>query len=139
MPHLTTSLLPDTDVLVDFLRGHPDAVAYVKSQSERIVLSAVVAAELYAGVRDAEELQRLDEFLSQFAILPVTWELARSAGLLRRDYRKSHGVGLADAIIAATAKAHGAEVGTLNVKHYPMLKGLKPPYTKKPPFQGRHA
>jgi hypothetical protein len=138
MPDITTSLLPDTDVLVDFLRGYPDAVAYVKSQGERIVLSAVVVAELYAGVKDDEELQRMDEFLSQFTVLPVTWELARSAGLLRRDYRKSHGVGLADAILAATAKAYGAEVGTLNVKHYPMLKGLKPPYNKRPPLRGRH-
>jgi hypothetical protein len=121
----------DTDVLVDFLRGHSDAVAYVKAQSERVILSAVVAAELYAGVRDGEELERLDELLSLFPVLPVTAELAKSAGLYQRDYQKSHGTGLADAIIAATVAAQGAELKTLNVKHYPMLKGLKPPYVKR--------
>ncbi|TFG89271.1 MAG: type II toxin-antitoxin system VapC family toxin, partial [Hyphomicrobiales bacterium] len=42
---------------------------------------------------------------------------------------KSHGVGLADAIIAATADSENAELKTLNVKHYPMFKGLTPPYT----------
>ncbi len=132
MPDIKSPVLLDTDVLVDFLRGHPDATAYVKSQGDRIVLSAVVVAELYAGVRDDEELQAIDEFLSLFPILPITRDLARSAGLLQRDYRKSHGVGLADAIIAATAEAQGAELKTLNVKHYPMLHGLKPPYIKKP-------
>ncbi len=64
-------------------------------------------------------------------MIPVTAELARSAGLYKRDYFASHGTGLADALIAATAEAQGAELKTLNVKHYPMLKGLKPPYVKK--------
>jgi predicted nucleic acid-binding protein len=38
---------------------------------------------------------------------------------------------LADAIIAATAESARAELKTFNAKHYPMLKGLKPPYIKK--------
>ena len=37
---------------------------------------------------------------------------------------------LADAMIAATAQAERAELKTLNVKHYPMIKGLKPAYRK---------
>jgi hypothetical protein len=53
------------------------------------------------------------------------------AGILKRDFGKSHGVGLADAILAATAQAEGAELATLNVKHYPMIKGLRPPYEKR--------
>jgi predicted nucleic acid-binding protein len=39
-------------------------------------------------------------------------------------------VGLADAILAATAEAEDAELKTLNGKHYPMLKGLNQAYTK---------
>ena len=56
--------------------------------------------------------------------------LARSAGLHKKEYAKSHGVGLADAIIAATAEAENADLKALNAKHYPMIKGLKPAYTK---------
>ena len=111
--------------------GHPAAVAYVKDRADCIILSPIVAAELYAGVRDGEELARLDELLSLFPVIPVTVELARSAGLYKRDYFTSHGTSLADAMIAATAEAQQAELKTLNIKHYPMLKGLKPPYTKK--------
>lgn len=124
-------ILLDTDVLVDFLRGQPAAVAYVKAHADRVILSPIVAAELYAGVRDGEELARLDELLAPFPVIPVTAELARSAGLYKRDYYASHGTGLADALIAATAEAQQAELKTLNVRHYPMLKGLKPPYAKK--------
>lgn len=128
---MKNGLLLDTDVLVDFLRGQPDAVAYVKAQADRISLSSIVAAELYAGAKDDDELSRLDELLSLFPVIPVTIDLARSAGLHKRNYCKSHGVGLADALIAATAETLDAELKTLNIKHYPMLKGLKPPHVKE--------
>lgn len=128
---MSKPILLDTNVLVDFLRGHPDAVAYVKAQADRVVLSAVVVAELYAGIRDNDELARLDDFLSLFRVIPITTELARSASLHKRDYHRSHGTGLADAMIAATAESEQAELKTFNVRHYPMLKGLKLPYTKR--------
>ena len=41
-----------------------------------------------------------------------------------------HGVGLADALLAATAESENAELKTLNTKHYPMFQDLKPAYTK---------
>ena len=123
-------VLIDTDVMIDFLRGHPKAMALVKKHSSRIILSSIVTAELYAGVRGDEELDTLDELVALFRVIPVSPALARAGGLNKRDYSKAHGVGLADAIVAATCEAENAELKTLNVKHYPMLKGLKPAYTK---------
>ncbi len=124
-------ILLDTDVLVDFLRGRPAAVAYMKAHADRIILSSLVAAELYAGARNDDERLRLDEFLAMFPVVPVTLDLAQAAGSHQRDYRASHGTGLADAVIAATAVARGAELKTFNAKHYPMFKGLKPPYDER--------
>jgi predicted nucleic acid-binding protein len=60
----------------------------------------------------------------------VTSDIARAGGFFKRDYGKSHGVGLADAIIAATCETENADLKTLNVKHYPMIKGLIPAYRK---------
>lgn len=127
---MSAPVLPDTDVLVDFLRGHAKAVALISARSDRIILSAIVAAELYAGVKGAEEEAALDAFVGLFKVVSVSPALARAGGLLRRDYAKSHGVGLADAIVAATAQAERAELLTLNVRHYPMFKGLRPAYVK---------
>lgn len=123
-------ILPDTDVMVDFLRGHPRAESLIRRHSTRIIVSPLVTAELYAGVKGADELNRLDELLSLFPIVAVSREIARAGGLYKRDYAKSHGVGLADALLAATADAHDAELKTLNVRHYPMVKGLKAAYKK---------
>lgn len=123
-------LLLDTDVLVDFFRGHKKAVGFINAYNERIILSSIVVAELYAGVKGDEEQAVLQEFVSLFRVVPVDTEIGKAGGLYKRDYGKSHGVGLADAILAATAEAENAELKTLNTKHYPMLKGLKPAYEK---------
>ncbi len=124
------SILLDTDILVDFFRGHSKAVAFVNAHSARIILSSIVVAELYAGVKGDAEQTALENFVSLFRVVPVSAEIAKAGGLYKRDYSKSHGVGLADAILAATAEAENAELKTLNTKHYPMLKGLRPAYKK---------
>ncbi|UCF90486.1 MAG: type II toxin-antitoxin system VapC family toxin [Desulfobacterales bacterium] len=127
---MARSILLDTDVLVDFLRGHDKAVTFVKTYSARITLSSIVVAELYAGVKGDAEQAALENFISLFRVVPVSADIAKAGGLYKRDYGKSHGVGLADAILAATAEAEDADLKTLNTKHYPMLKGLRPAYTK---------
>jgi len=123
-------ILLDTDVLVDFFRGHGKAVAFINTYNARIILSSIVVAELYAGVKGNAEQAALRDFVSLFRVVPVNAEIGRAGGLYKRDYGKSHGVGLADAIQAATAEAENAELKTLNIKHYPMLKGLRPAYNK---------
>lgn len=124
------AILVDTDLLVDFLRGYGKAVAFVNKHSSQIILSSIAVAELYAGVKGDAELTALGKFVSLFRVIPVTFDIAKAGGLYKRDYDKSHSVGLADAIIAATAEAEKAELKTLNIKHYPMTKGLKPAYRK---------
>ena len=130
---MSRPVLLDTDVLIDFLRGRDDAVSLVESNADRIILSSIVVAELYAGVRGGEtdrEQTVLKRFVSLFRVVPVSSDIAKLGGLYKRDYGKAHGVGIADAIVAATATLEEAELKTLNVKHYPMLGKLKPAYRK---------
>jgi len=124
-------LLVDTDVLVDFFRGYHKAVDFINAQSSRIVLSSVAVAELYAGVKSDNEIAILDRFISLFRVVSVSPAIAKAGGLYKRDYGKSHGVGLADALMAATAESENAELTTLNIKHFPMIKGLAPAYRKE--------
>ena len=123
-------MLVDTDVLVDFFRGSSKAVAFVNANSTRIILSSIVIAELYAGIKGDAEQETLENFISLFRVIPVDVKIAKAGGLYKRDYGKSHSVGLADALLAASAEAEKAELKTLNIKHYPMIKGLSPVYKK---------
>lgn len=123
-------LLIDTDVLIDYLRDRAEAVSYLESLTESLLVSVITVAELYAGVREGAERMKLDEFIRAFEIVPVDREVAIRGGLYRRDYMKSHNVGLADALIAATAESRQAALVTLNSKHFPMFANVVVPYQK---------
>ena len=122
------AVLIDTDVLIDYLRGQPQAIAYLDMLTNPLYVSVMTIAELYVGVRDGAERTRLDTFLLAFTSVPITDEIAVRGGLLRRDYGRSHGTGLADAIIAATALNHSLMLVTRNTRHFPMLADLIDPY-----------
>lgn len=123
-------LLVDTDVLVDFLRGYPDAVRYVNNHADKIAISAISIAEIYAGVKGEKEKEELEAFLELFPILVVNDKIAKEAGFYKKEFFKSHNTGLADALIAATSDINNLSLITLNCKHFPMFKNLEPPYRK---------
>lgn len=124
-------VLIDTDVLIDYLREREEAVAFLNSIMDEIAISAITVAELYAGVREGTERKKLDTFISAFEIIKIDGEIAVQGGLFRRDFVRSHGVGLADALIAASAVSCGATLVTLNYKHFPMLDSVSVPYRKQ--------
>ena len=80
--------------------------------------------ELFAGVREGDETDKLEEFVGLFPVIPVALEVAKTAGLHRRDFGPSHGTGLADGMLAATADLHALELKTLNTRHYHMERRL---------------
>ncbi|TVS02673.1 MAG: type II toxin-antitoxin system VapC family toxin [Cyanobium sp. PLM2.Bin73] len=123
-------LVIDSDVLIDYLRDQPQAVAFLEGSERQLAACVITVAELYVGVRDGDERQHLDAFVSSFELLNVGPAAAVQAGLWRRHYGRSHGTGLADALIAATAEGAGGTLVTLNRRHFPMLATVLVPYVK---------
>ena len=76
-------------------------------------------SEIWAGSRPAERAAT-GALLSALNKVPVSENIASMAGEFLKAYRRSHGVELADALIAATAIEIQAVLVTRNVKHYPM-------------------
>ena len=127
---MSERLLFETDVRIDSLRGRPAAISYLEDPAETLLISTITVAELFAGVREGKERTALSAFLSAFESVPVTAAIAERGGLLRRDYGRSHGTGLADALIAATVEQAQARLITLNDKHFSMLTEIHVPYTR---------
>jgi predicted nucleic acid-binding protein len=123
--------LVDTSVAVDHLRGEPaatDLLRQLVDEEETLVASEITRFELVAGARD-RELAALEQFFTALSWVPVGDEVARTAGALARRYRAAHGgIDLADYLIAATSLLLEAELLTTNVRHFPMLPELRPPY-----------
>lgn len=127
---MAAALLLDTDLLIDYLRGQADAVSFLRQSSQTLQVSSVTVAELYVGVREGHEREVLDRFISLLEVMDINTAIAVQAGLWRRNYGKSHGTGLMDALIAATAHHNGSTLVTLNTKHFPMLETALTPYRK---------
>jgi predicted nucleic acid-binding protein len=114
------SILIDTDVLINFLRGRDQAREFLQSSigEADLFCSAITVAEIHAGMKEHER-ERTEELLDSLAIVEVTKAIAEKAGSYKRTIR-SQGLELDDCIIAATAFAKHAVLATGNDKHYPM-------------------
>ena len=117
------SIFVDSDILIDVSRGRLTDLLHrwgaLGQSDEPILYSPVSVAEVWSGAR-SEESEKLSNLLSALICVPVTEETGRHAASYLRAYRKSHGLGIADALIAAAASLTGAALWTRNRKHYPM-------------------
>jgi hypothetical protein len=123
-------LLIDSDLAIEYLRDRQEAIDYLESLEGSLLLSTLTVAELYAGVRGEREQRRLEQFLLAFQVLPVSQEVGKIGGLFRRNYGPTHGTGLVDALIGATAQLYQATLVTFNARHYPMLNNVQIPYSR---------
>ena len=119
-------MLVDTDVLIWNLRGNQRA-ADLLDNSGGFVLSAVTYMELIQGMRNKSELNTLRQSLTYWgaSILPLDQQISTRAMFLMESYSLSHGLQLADALIAATTVSQGTRLLTANDKHYRMINGLE--------------
>jgi predicted nucleic acid-binding protein len=124
--------LLDTTVAVDHLRGDSRATQLLErlaDEGEPLLASELSRFELLAGMRPVE-LEPTELFMGALTWVPVDEEIARLAGSMAAEYRKAHsGIDAIDYLIAATASVVGADLLTTNVRHFPMISGLRPPYT----------
>lgn len=123
--------LLDTTIAVDHLRGDDRAALLLErlaDEGEPLLASELSRFELLAGVR-ADELDTTELFMDALTWVPVNEEIARLAGSMAAEYRTSRsGIDSIDYVIAATATVTGADLLTTNVRHFPMIQGLRLPY-----------
>jgi predicted nucleic acid-binding protein len=121
----------DTSILIDHIRGRPEARDAVTSRmaDDGEVWSVVtVRTERVAGARP-EDGPSVSEVLRTVAWLDGDRDLADLAGRMARHYRRSYpGIGLLDYLVAAVTQALGANLLTLNAKHFSMFPDLLLPY-----------
>ena len=106
------------------------AIKYLEELEGKLYISAITVAELFSGVRGDEEEQALEQFLLAFEIINLDQRLAKQGGLYRLEFHPSHGTGLADALIAASAVEVDAILVTFNRRHYPMCETVSTPYRR---------
>ena len=118
------SVLIDSDILIEVSRARDSGILAKWDSLSRgptaLFCSPVTVAELWHGARQQEEDRILQALFSAVPSIPIDAEIGQRAGAYLRQFAKSHGVELGDALIAATASLHDLQVWTRNRRHYPM-------------------
>jgi predicted nucleic acid-binding protein len=117
--------LLDTDVMIDILRGHPPAVAWLQGLGASVLgLPGLVVMELLQGCQDKVEQLRVERRCQPH---PLFWPTRADCQRALTDYSAfhlSHGLGLLDAPIGHTAVGLNEPLATFNIKHYRVITGL---------------
>ncbi len=119
-------MLCDADVLIWVLRDYEKAVRTVELLAERC-LSVATYMELARGARDKRELRGIKGYLSEygFRLLPLTERIGHRASVYVEGHSLSSGLGVVDALVAATAVENGLALLSGNVRHYRPIADLE--------------
>jgi len=114
----------DTNILVDFLRGLPQARAEL-ALYQSPTISVMSWMEVMAGTTPQNE-SVARAFLQTFDLLQIEAKIAERAVLIRKTRR----IKLPDAVIWATAEVHQCLLVTRNTRDFdPNEPGVRVPYT----------
>jgi hypothetical protein len=116
----------DTDILIEVGRGINEAATCLQAieRQSPIAISVVTQMELIVGCRNKNELSALEHFLDRFAIVNINDSISQTAVDLLKRYRLSHGLLIADALIAATAISEDGSLVSKNQRDYRFIEPL---------------
>lgn len=117
----------DTDILIDVGRGVQEAVDHLNviAASMTPTISVVTQMELIVGCQNKSELQKLAKFLEPFQIALLDETISSKAVALLQQYRLSHGLLIADSLIAATAVSLQLPLISKNQRDYRFIPELE--------------
>jgi len=118
------AFLIDTDVLIDISRGNSNAADFVDALQGDILIGRISAMELIIGARNKRDQKVIEKFISLYSIQELSDAIGHNALQSLKQYSKSHGLTLADALIAATAMVNDLTLVSRNEKHFRPIKEL---------------
>jgi len=116
-------IVADTCVFISIFRG--DQALFDTLNKYRVYVPSLVVMELLQGSRDKYELRKIEKFLCNYEIIQITEYSSLQAIELIKNYSKSHGLAIPDAIIASVAIERKLPLYTLNLKDFSFISGLR--------------
>lgn len=113
----------DTNVFSKVFRGDSAVKTYIETLNG--VIDATIYIECLQGSKSNREKHTIKTYLNNFPLLPITPKVSERAMELIDKYSNSHGLLLADALIAATALENDLTVLTYNIDDFKFIQDLK--------------
>ncbi len=120
-----TLVVVDTDVLIEFIKGVPEAVAtFAKIGHDNVALTVFTLMEVYVGCLNKQEFLKIARILDRFGVLYARDDEQRQALDWVKTYCLSHDIDLPDVLNAAMSVRQGLPICTKNRKDYRYLPGV---------------
>jgi len=119
-------VIVDTDILIDAGRNVDEAVGCLQQIEHKFsaAVSSITQIELIIGCRDKRELDSLQRFLNRFHIIGIDEQVSDTAIELLKKYHLSHGLLIADSLLAATAIISDLPFVSKNQRDYRFIEDL---------------
>ena len=125
-----TSGFVDTSLLIHLYRKHPDALAWLKAQTEQLSVSSIVWLEFIDGAPSRNGLKLCLSILDTFELIRLSEADQDWAMLQLQRYRLNKGIHDEDCLIASVCHRLQVPIYTQNLKD--MRKLLPSPLVKQP-------
>ena len=116
----------DTNIFIYILKGDLKLKHWLDSleQKHHLIVNTIVHAELIQGSKDKAEIRQIEKYLVRFEYQHIDSRDAAEAIELIRTYSKSHGLLLADALLAGQCLMKGYHLMTRNLKDFRFVPNL---------------
>jgi predicted nucleic acid-binding protein len=120
---MASTCLLDSTVIIDAINNRNSRSQLLEgllAEGTLLACCPINVTEVCMGMRPSEA-EKTEAFLASLEFYPVTWEVAKYAGALYREWRqKGVTIALPDLTIAAVAIINGLHLATDNPKDFPM-------------------
>jgi tRNA(fMet)-specific endonuclease VapC len=121
---MTNKILVDTSIVISG-QNNQVFLMKIKSLQDSLVISRITACEMIFGSRNKKEKEKNLTLVHFLPNIDVTEEISSKAYDLIDKYGLRVKLGIADALIAATAIEKQIPLWTLNTKHFKMIEELE--------------
>ena len=115
--------LIDTNVLSRIFTGDKDVKDFIETLDAAVC--TVIYVECLQGSKSTREKRIVESYLSKFGLNHITFDISTRTIDLIRTYSNTHGLLLADALIAATCLDLNLTLVTYNVNDFHFIEDLK--------------
>ena len=120
--------LVDTNVFSRIFSGDKAVKEFIETLHAAVC--SVVYVECLQGSKSNREKRIVEGYLARFELCHLTSDISTRTIDLIRTYSNTHGLLLADALIAATCLEHNLTLVTYNINDFQFVEGLR--YLKPP-------
>src|SRR5580765_2713140 len=118
-------ILIDTDIIIKIYRGDKEKHKALTPIQDNLSISAITAIELMIGAKNKKKQIEVSKTIKAYFFCDITPAIAARAFTLVKKYGLIHFIGVADALIAATAIENKIPLYTDNISDYVFIKELK--------------